>query len=281
MVFIALDSQNKPSSVSPTNFRSQGPTHLILSLITSSFVFLADFSTKAQSLIVGIPSADVTHPGLLEWTHESQFAPKSNNTVAWNSFNFLTYGIAKNTEISISLNNLGYPSTFNEALGFGAKRIIPLYHGEADHDNKNHHLIGHDTRLTVGAVANYSFSRKQPGYWVFSHLSYRLPAIYTRLTAGVSNGNAPTFGYRNIPTGEGLSIEQANQPWSAIVGFEQPIAHRWSFIADWFSGTHDLACFIPAIQYEREKQVIIVGYKIPNNGLSGYHALVLETMVRF
>lgn len=248
-------------------------------LIAGLICLLSSTASKAQSLIVGIPSADVSHVGKLEWTHESQIG--FNSPTTWNSFNFLTYGIAKNTEVYVSLNNISAPSGRNEALGVGFKRIHSLLHDEADHDNKNHHFVGNDLRLTYGAAATYSFPRNKAGYWVFSHMSYRLPGIYTRITGGLSKGNAPTFGYRSVMTDNGLYQDVANEPLSGIFGFEQPLFKNFSIIADWFTGTHDLACFIPAVQYETKRMVFITGYKIPNNGQSGNHAWVIETMVRF
>lgn len=248
-------------------------------LIPTVLSILASSASIAQSLIVGIPSADVTHEGKLEWTHESQIGLK--NPSSWNSFNFLTYGLAKNTEVFVSLNNISSPSGQNEALGFGFKRIHSLLHGEADHDNKNHHFVGNDLRLTYGAVATYSFPRNKAGYWVFSHLSYRLPGIYTRFTGGISKGNAPTFGYRTVRAENGMYQDIANEPLSGIFGFEQPVYKNFSIVADLFTGTHDLACFIPALQYETKRLILITGYKIPNNGQSGNHAWVIETMLRF
>lgn len=243
------------------------------------FLLAIALKSSGQSLIVGIPSADVTHEGKFEWTHESQLA-NLTKSLKWNSFNFLTYGLCRNTEISVSLNNLGAPSGLNEAIGVGVKRVFLLNKTDADFDNKNHHFLDHDFRWTVGGVLNYSIPREKPGYWLFSHLSYRLPYLHTRLTGGITTGNSPTFGYRPVIQQEVLT-EVANYPVAAMLGIEQPITENLSLIADWYSGTHDLACFIPALQYELEPLVMIVGYKIPNNPESGAEAVVLETMLRF
>jgi hypothetical protein len=81
------------------------------------FIFFG-FSSKAQSLIAGIPSADVVHKGHLEYTHESQvnFWTTPNQT-KWASFNFLCYGIGNGIEISTSVINLSNKNMNNLAAG--------------------------------------------------------------------------------------------------------------------------------------------------------------------
>jgi hypothetical protein len=64
-----------------------------------------------------------------------------------------------------------------------------------------------------------------------------------------------------------------------MVGFEQPISHRVSIIGDWFSGEHDLAAFIPALQVDVKKHVLIFGYKFPTAS-TGDQALILECMLK-
>jgi hypothetical protein len=63
-----------------------------------------------------------------------------------------------------------------------------------------------------------------------------------------------------------------------MLGFEQPLTKHISLIGDWFSGTHDLAAFIPAMQIDIKKHVLIFGYKFPNPN-TGSHAFILEFMV--
>ena len=68
-------------------------------------------------------------------------------------------------------------------------------------------------------------------------------------------------------------------PFCFIGGIEQPITKNWSFIADWYSGTHNLADFIPALQYKVGHQVFIAGYKFPNAGSGGKQAFIFEMML--
>jgi hypothetical protein len=100
-----------------------------------------------------------------------------------------------------------------------------------------------------------------------------------RLTGGLSYGSHHNFGYKLIPGRDGLPNQKEKRtPFCFIGGIEQPLFKNWSFIADWYSGTHNLADFIPALQYRIGHQVIIAGYKIPNWGSGGKQAFILECM---
>lgn len=98
---------------------------LFLASITSSF---------SQSLIAGIPSADVAPEKKFMFTHESQLNTWSYDKVKWNSFNFLCYGAAKNLEVTVSFSNLSNSPVAQESIGTGFKKIfdlefIPLHMG--------------------------------------------------------------------------------------------------------------------------------------------------------
>ncbi|MCU0626079.1 MAG: hypothetical protein MUF21_06270, partial [Gemmatimonadaceae bacterium] len=70
---------------------------------------------SAQSLIVGIPNAEVTRPGKWFGTHESQFAATDPRD-GWNSFTFLTYGVGAHTELAVSYLNLASPASGNRTV---------------------------------------------------------------------------------------------------------------------------------------------------------------------
>ncbi len=225
---------------------------------------------RAQSLIVGIPSANVAHKGKLELTHESQFNWWEGN-LKWNSFNFLCYGLNDRTELTVSFNNLSSPASGNLTLGAGFKHIVPL--GVAARN---------ELKLTVGSNALISVQNRGVGGWVYSHLSGRVPATRTRLTGGLSYGTEQAFGFRTTRSGlNGADIIKPLRPLSVIVGIEQPIVGHFSLIADWFSGTHDLAAVIAAAQYETPRITYIAGYKRTNDQTNGANAIIVELMFRF
>lgn len=207
----------------------------------------------AQSVIVGIPSADVTKKGHIALAHESQFGSTTATPRYWNSFTFGTYGVGKNTELAASLYGFSSPSSSNRAIGFGFKTSLPL--GES---------LGPlaEPRFTFGQMTPVSFDGKGVGFWGYSSFSARLPGTRTRITAGPSWGTRQIFG-RNV--------------WSAMVGVEQPLTKKLTFLSDWMSGTHDLAAGVAAIGWQiNQKFILISGYKFSNNARSGPNAVIVE-----
>lgn len=210
----------------------------------------------AQSLLVGIPSADVTERGRVGLTHESQ-ALVVRRPFAWNSFSFVTYGVAEHVEASLSLTGLSQPAYGDLVLGVGFKWVVPVLPSRASR---------WELRATVGASALFSLDRAAVGGWGYAHASARIPGIRTRLTAGVSYGDALLFG-------------PGAPPVSFIGGVEQPITGWLSLVADWYSGTHALGALIPAVQFNVAPWTFIVGYKRDNDRTAPRDGIIAEVMV--
>ena len=67
-----------------------------------------------------------------------------------------------------------------------------------------------------------------------------------------------------------------------MAGIEQPIIeHKFSIIADWFSGRHDLSALITGVQFDFHKIVLIGGYKFPNYEPTKNGAVIFEMMYEF
>jgi hypothetical protein len=209
----------------------------------------------AQSLIVGIPSAEVTPKGAWFFTHESQV--KLSDPAAWNTFQFLTYGPGFNTEIALSAVNFGRPRTGNRTIALGFKSV---YEFEA---KALHHW---EAKLTGGAMLPVSVDGRGVGVWLYSSGSVRVPQVRTRITAGPTYGTPQLFGVEKI---------------GMMAGIEQPLGgifqRRVSLVADWYSGRHDLAALISGVQFNLPRDLIfIVGHKRPNRGAPGGEAVVFE-----
>lgn len=227
-------------------------------------LMITSFSTHAQSLIVGIPSADVAEKNHLEITHESQIGKTS-----WNSFNFACYGLGKGWELTSTLNNLNNEGSMNLAWGVGFKKVFLLDKPAARTEQK----------LVVGTNLLYSFQRQDPGIWSYAMYSFRMPVTKTRLTGGITYGESQTFGFKNYSALMPIKTWEERRHTGILAGFEQPITKTLSIIGDWYQGTHDLAAFIPAVQQDIGHHVLIIGYKIANNSLSGSNAFILEAMI--
>jgi hypothetical protein len=240
-------------------------------LVRAVFVFvfvimLGPWSVAgAQSLIVGIPNAEATPKGAFFFTHESQI--ETSPREAWNTFQFLTYGMGHigkkllpggiDTEIALSFVNFGRPATGQRTIAAGFKSVYEL----PSATGKRWELRG-----TFGAFLPISLEGEGAGSWLFSSASARLPHLRTRLTVGPTYGTPQLFGKEKL---------------GMMAGIEQPLGgvfqRRLSVIADWYSGRHNLAAAIPALQLNLPREwIVIAGYKLPNRNALTERAYVLE-----
>jgi hypothetical protein len=246
----------------------------VVKLLCISVMDVAE--TAAQSLLVGIPSAEVAHKGKLEFTHESQVNFWESDKIKWNSFNFACYGIGHETEITANLLNLNNNRSSNISVAVGFKTSLPVL--------KKTLPETWEMKWTGGQNVMYSIQKQKFGSWTYSHLSVKLPRLRTQLIGGLSFGTSQMFGYRYVTDAvSGGETEIARRPLAFIGGFVQPVYKNFSIVGDWYSGTHDLAAFIPALQFDKvfRQHTFIAGYKIPNNAESGSQAVICEIMFRF
>ena len=229
---------------------------------------------SAQSLIAGIPSADVAPVGKIMFTHESQINSWQYDKVKWNSFNFMCYGVQKNLELTLSFSNLSNSPVSHESVGFGFKKIIDI----------NVHIP--ETKFVFGQNVLYGLNEKSVGGWSYAMFSCRTPKLKTRLTAGLSLGSAELFGYDTSTVkdnfgNKNFTVTRRN-PVSFIAGIEQPIIEKkFSIIADWFSGSHDLSALIVGTQLDFEHIVLISGYKFINYEPVKKGSIIVELMYEF
>lgn len=218
---------------------------------------LVGAEARAQSLIVGIPSAETTERGRFGLAHESQ-ALVFQGPPAWNSFSFLTYGVSEHVEASVALLGLAWPAYGDRVLGAGFKWVLPLFERQAR---------AWELRLGFGATALFSLDRGTSGGWAYALASARIPWTHTRLTAGVSFATELLYGPDRAPA-------------SAMVGVEQPLTPWLSLVADWYSGDHALAAFIFGPQFTVNRYLtVIAGAKLDNDRAQPRDGLLLELML--
>lgn len=208
----------------------------------------------AQQAIVNLPSADITPKGQHFLMHEMQTRPFGANRF-WYGTNFYCYGVGKNTELAVTTYNSGTPQALNENVGVGFKTAVPLFAQSRPQ---------REIKWTFGKMTTYSLRGRGMGGFVYTHGSFRLPKLHTRLTAGVSGGTSTLFKKNTT---------------HAVAGFEHPIVkHRLYAIGEWFSGRHDFGFFTPGVLFhpKTERQVIVVAYKIANTRANGANGLVFE-----
>jgi hypothetical protein len=111
---------------------------LLPRLLCVSVVILVvgNHTARAQSLIVGVPSAEVTPKSHLLLAHESQLNwwsqlnERGERTTAWNSFNFGCYGLSENIELCLTSFNIASPASRNVSIAAGFKTVLPLFTNE-------------------------------------------------------------------------------------------------------------------------------------------------------
>jgi hypothetical protein len=238
------------------------------------FLCLINYQTFCQSLIAGIPSADVAPEGKLMFTHESQVNSWKYDKVKWNSFNFMCYGVQKNLEFTVSFSNLSNSPVAHESIGIGFKKIIdvPVHIPESKFIFGQNVLFGLGDKTTVGG-------------WTYAMYSLRTPKLKTRLTFGLSFGSAELFGYDTITKFEGNMLKKEvieRNPLSFVAGLEQPlIKDKFLLIADWFSGRHDLSALIVGTQINFTHMAFISGYKFQNYENVNSGSIICEIMYEF
>ncbi|HEU4410746.1 MAG TPA: hypothetical protein VFS43_36175 [Polyangiaceae bacterium] len=232
------------------------PPTVALALALALACLTAPAIASAQSLIVSVPSTDVTRDGVTMIAHESQLNTWSQPYPYWNSFTFATRGIGHNIELAATLYGVSRPGSGNVALALGYKHRVPLAPGSP-----------WEPVLAVGQMFPASLTDGSVGTWTYGVASARVPGLKTRLTAGPSYGSRQIFGRTAL---------------SAIVGIEQPLTPRVSLIADWFSGRHDLGAVVPGVQFNASHALIIIaGFKLPNSKRAGPPSALVEVTYEF
>jgi hypothetical protein len=213
---------------------------------------LTGLKSEAQQTIFNVPSADVTPPGRLFLQHESQFRSWKPGRFLVNT-EYAALGVGHNTELDLTLFNVSAPASENISLGVGFKTAIPVLAKK---------LPQQEIKWTFGTEVPVSLQGNGVGNWTYTHASFRLPKVKTRLTAGVSYGTKQIFNRRVV---------------SAIAGIEHPLNKRVSILADWYSGTHGLGYLITGASVALPADTnLYLGYQIPNTQNSGRSGFVVE-----
>lgn len=216
-------------------------------------------SLYGQQAIVNMPSADITPGGKNFYMHESQWR-QWNPGRYWYGTNFYCRGVGHATELTVTNWNSGGPATSNFSTGVGFKSSPQLW-GEK--------LPEQEVKVTFGQKLVINHRGRGLGSFSYGHLSARLPALRTRLTAGGWAGTTQLFK-RN--TGNFLA------------GLEHPFdrQNKYVWVNEWFRGRHDFGFYITGLLYHPTKsQIIVVAYNFANTPANGKNGLVLEYGIFF
>jgi hypothetical protein len=224
------------------------------------FVLMVNYSIVAQSTLFNIPSTDVVakKKAYLEFDFISHV--KSHDDGGFQIYApRAVFGVGKNVEVGV---NLSVPDTLasNQPVYISPNVKWQFYSNE-----------GEGVAVAAGAliytpVANRSGADTYG--FVYSVVSKKVKSDYgPRFTGGV-------YGLPGLRSGLGTQ-------GGAIVGYEQPLASKATFVLDWFSGKNAFGYVTPGFSFTLPKASLLnVGYSIGNQG-RGNNALFVYYGITF
>ena len=217
-------------------------------------------AARAQSTLMNIPSTDVVAAKKVyvemdfltnyAWQREGSFQNYIPRAVI---------GVGKNVEIGA---NVSYTHVSGENLPIEVQPNIKwqIYHNESN-----------GTAVAVGCI-------------LYAPITHRAGTNTLGQCYSVASKQLPgRFGPRF--TGGAYALIHANEnertKVGAIIGYEQPLAEKVSFLVDWSSGDNRLGYVSPGLSFVTSKNsALTTGYTIANHG-RGKNALFAYYGIQF
>lgn len=229
---------------------------------------------RAQQTIINVPSVDQTAKGRVFFLHESQVRDWGGERF-WQTTHFLTYGVSKRFEVAATLYNVGSPFKQSANAGLGWKTAQPIADVFPGWAARNPGLAQWRPVVGAGQMVPVSLRGRGAGLWSYAQGAVTVPALGLRLMGGVSNGPPNLFakhtthfiGSYELPlTGLGHRVG----------GRAGDVLGHMSLLGEWWSGRHDLADFVPGVNYHTKSLVVIAGYKLGNTPGTRGDAIIFE-----
>jgi len=231
------------------------PTVLLLLV----FVLVSQ-TARAQSTIFNIPSTDTVakSKGYFEFDYLAQ-APGPEEGASTQIFNpRILIGLPKNIEVGFNVpiyhNSDGDPSS----LSYIQPNIkAKLYNDDAK-----------GVAAAAGIITNFPLNRtadQLPFALVYGNFSKKVGKAGPRFTAGPYG----VIAKQDDPN----KVTFAGTRGGVLLGYEQPIGGRFSFVADWFSGKNSVGYFTPGISISLPHSGLFnAGYSIGNDSWADSNA---------
>jgi hypothetical protein len=228
-----------------------------------AMVFMAllqSHTTQAQSTIFNIPSTDVVAPKkvYLEFDFISHFTSHAEGGFQIYAPRVVV-GVAKKVEAGI---NVSVVDTFapNQPVYISPNVKVQLYNNESN-----------GVAVAAGGLLYTPIAHRAGADtygFLYSVVSKKVKSDYgPRITGGA-------YGLPGLTDGLGTK-------GGAIVGYEQPVSKRVSFVADWFSGKNAFGYVTPGFSITLPKSSLFnIGYSIGNHG-RGNNALFVYYGITF
>lgn len=199
----------------------------------------------AQSTIFNIPTTDVVAPKKVYFEFDFVSHLESHDNGGFQTYvPRVVVGVAKGVEVGI---NVAATSSIAPTAVYAQPNIKWQFYANEKAG----------TALSVGAIA-YTPLKDRDANDTFG-LFY----------GNVSKKFKGDYGPRLTVGGYGLAGYDAAglDKGGAIVGYEQPVSKKVSFVADWFSGKNGFGYVTPGFSFALPKnQLFNVGYSIGNSG---------------
>ena len=222
-------------------------------------------TAMAQSTIFNIPSTDTVAKG--KGYVEFDFLPQAPGTGVSRTYIYnprLVVGAGPSAEVGV---NFPVFHTSTTAGSSNAGYIQPTFKWKYfNNDDKG---LAASAGIVWNTPLNQRDGQDSWGY-IYTNFSKKVKSgnYGPRITAGpygvLSANQDPTKGPTSF----------VNQPRAgAILGYEQPLSSKVSFVADWFSGKNGLGYFTPGVSFTLPKNGLLnAGYSIGNDSWADSNA---------
>jgi hypothetical protein len=211
----------------------------------------------AQSTIFNIPSTDVVAKKKIYFEFDFITHCERHENGGFQSYvPRVVVGIAKGVEVGV---NVGTTHSAGPTAVYVQPNVKWQFYANEDAG----------TALTMGAIAYVPVRNRS------------LNDSFGFFYGNVSKKFKGSYGPRVTAGGYGLADYDASglDKGGAMVGYEQPVAKRVSFVADWFSGSNGFGYATPGLSFALPRNSLFnVGYSIgnkgkKNNGLFVYYGI--------
>ena len=223
------------------------------SLLVGSFVLglavVAAQPAAAQSTIFNIPTTDTVAPkkGYFEFDYLKQAPTPDSPAANWQIFTpRIVVGVGPMVEVGVNFANTKYSEGGGTYSQIQPNIKLKFY----NNDDKG-----------VAAAAGVIYYTNANHRDTSADNDFGL--VYAEVSKKVKSGN---FGPRFHAGIYGTVSYFDDNTAGAILGYEQPLSGKVSFVADWFSGKNFWGYFTPGISITLPHSGLLnVGYSIGNN----------------
>jgi len=231
-------------------------THLGITLLIA-LVATCGSRALAQSTIFNIPSTDVVAKKKVYFEFDFISHLESHDNGGFQTYvPRVVVGVGKGVEVGL---NVASTSSAAPTVVYAQPNIKWQFYSKEESG----------TAMTVGAIA-YTPLKERSSNDTFGF-------FYGNMSKKIKGDYGPRFTVGGYGIG-GLDIAGVDKG-GAMVGYEQPIAKKASFVADWFSGKNGFGYVTPGLSFALPKNSLLnIGYSIgnygkKNNGLFVYYGI--------